>query len=244
MEVDSEFTVHDQLVMAEAKNYFGWQQDLVGPFLGFRVLEVGCGIGNFTEFLRDKAEDILAVDIDEQCVVRHKQRFVRLPHIQTMRLDAMSAEIEKVTFFKPDTVVCLNVLEHIADDVEALCQMFKVLSPTGKVCLIVPAFEALRGAIDNRLGHYRRYNRKTLSAAAHKAGFKIATLKYMNVAGFFGWWLNAKLYKREEQSLIQVKVFDQLIVPILSRMERIVPPPFGQNLFAVLEKPSKQIISR
>jgi ubiquinone/menaquinone biosynthesis C-methylase UbiE len=237
MEVDSQFTVNDQLIMAEAKNYFRWQHDLVAPFLGSRVLEVGCGIGNFTELLRSKAENILALDIDEQCVAKHKQRFVKLPAVQTMRLDAMSAEIENVRFFRPDTVVCLNVLEHIEDDVQALRHMFNVLSPQGKVCLIVPAFEALRGTIDNRLGHYRRYTRKGLGLVGHRVGFNVVTLKYMNLAGFFGWWLNAKIYNREEQSLGQVKIFDRLIVPILAKIERAVAPPFGQNVFAVLEKP-------
>ena len=148
----------------------------------------------------------------------------------------MSAEIENVRFFMPDTVVCLNVLEHIQDDVQALRHMFNVLSPQGRVCLIVPAFESLRGTIDNRLGHYRRYTKRELAGSAHTVGFKIISLRYMNLAGFFGWWLNAKIYNREEQSLGQVKVFDRFIVPILSRVEPAVAPPFGQNVFAVLEK--------
>ena len=82
MEVDSQFTVNDQLTMASAKNYFRWQQELVAPFLGSRVLEIGCGIGNFTELLRTKAKNILALDIDEQCVAKHKERFVGLPTIR------------------------------------------------------------------------------------------------------------------------------------------------------------------
>jgi SAM-dependent methyltransferase len=132
----------------------------------------------------------------------------------------------------------LNVLEHIQDDRKALAHMFNILRPGGKVCVIVPAYEALRGPIDNALGHYRRYTVGTIREISLSAGFLIADQHYMNVVGFFGWWLNARVFKRTKQSPLQVRMFDRFIVPALLRMERMVPPPFGQNIFAVLEKPA------
>jgi SAM-dependent methyltransferase len=136
---------------------------------------------------------------------------------------------------RPDTVVCLNVLEHIEDDTRALRHMHAVLPPGGRALLIVPAFAGLYGPIDRNLGHYRRYSPRAFRQKAASIGFR-ARLRYMNTVGFFGWWVNAKILKRTEQSESQIQFFDSMIVPLMSRLERAVPPPFGQSIFAVLEK--------
>lgn len=237
LNVSSEWVIQDQKIMSEAKNYFLWQFNLIEPFLGKRVLEIGCGIGNFTMFLTKKNCHVLAVDIDEECLDEHRQRFGNMDRIQQRRLDAMSPDIQHAKDFAPDTIICLNVLEHIEDDAKALDYMFQTLEPNGNVCLIVPAYEALRGPIDNATGHYRRYTMGGLRKLSLNAGFHIAKLNYMNVVGFFGWWLNAKVFKRTSQSLFQVKTFDRFIVPVVSTVESMVSPPFGQNIFAVLVKP-------
>jgi hypothetical protein len=101
----------------------------------------------------------------------------------------------------------------------------------------VPAFQALYGPIDRNLGHHRRYRRETLAQLAHRTGLPIVKLHYVNAAGFFGWWMNAHIFRREEQSERQIRIFDRCIAPWLSRLEGIAPPPFGQSLFAVLRKP-------
>src|SRR5690349_19640418 len=136
LNVRSEWVITDQKIMSEAKNYFLWQYNLIEPFLGKRVLEVGCGIGNFTIFLEKRNCHVLAVDIDEECLEVHRQRFTNMKKIQQRMLDAMSPEIQNTKDFEPDTIICLNVLEHIEDDAKALDYMFKTLEPNGKVCLI------------------------------------------------------------------------------------------------------------
>ena len=102
--------------------------------------------------------------------------------------------------------------------------------------LIVPAFMALYGPIDKHLGHYRRYTRASFAATANAAGFNAPVLRYMNTIGFFGWWANAKILKRTEQSEGQIELFDKHIVPLLEKIEGSISPPFGQSVFAVLEK--------
>ena len=71
---------------------------------------------------------------------------------------------------------------------------------------------------------------------AARSGLMVRKLRYFNVAGFFGWWLNAKVLKLEAQSTRQIEVFDRCFVPVMSRVESIVPPPFGQSLIAILQK--------
>lgn len=231
----SEYTVADQLRMEKAVNYFAWQSDISAAALGRRVLEVGCGLGNFTRFLLDR-EFVLGLDIDEACVAHHRERFAANPNVQQMVLDALRPEFLELKRHCIDSIACLNVLEHIEDDLTMLARFQQILPAGGRVVLIVPAFRALYGPIDANLGHYRRYTRHTLTETARRAGLRVHHLRYMNSIGFFGWWANAKIFKKTEQSDAQIVVFDKLIVPVLSRMENLIPPPIGQSIFAVLEK--------
>jgi SAM-dependent methyltransferase len=233
--VSSDYTVADQQRMTQAKRYFAWQSDLSKAQLGRRVLEVGCGLGNFTERLLDR-DRVIGIDIDPNCIEHHRARFARQPHIESRVLDALDPAFLDLRREAIDSVVCLNVLEHIEDDLTVLQRMQQILPPGGRVILIIPAFMALYGPIDQHLGHYRRYTRRGLIATAEKAGLRPRLLHYMNTVGFFGWWLNAKM-KRQEQSEAQIATFDNYIVPVMARLEGWVKPPFGQSLFAVLEKP-------
>jgi ubiquinone/menaquinone biosynthesis C-methylase UbiE len=231
----AEYTVLDQQRMTAATRYFAWQSRLASREVGARVVEVGCGIGNFTATLADR-ELVIALDVEASCIEKHRDRFRNSLNIQSRMMDACAPEFHSLAAHRPDSLVCLNVLEHIPDDLRALSNMASVLPAKGKVILIVPAFPALYGPIDEKLGHCRRYSKPGLAALALRAGLRVKTLKYMNSIGFIGWWVNAKVFPRDAQSESQILVFDRFIVPLLSRLEALIPPPFGQSLFAVLQK--------
>ena len=222
--------------MAQAANYFAWQGRLVAPNLGQRVLEVGCGIGNFTGMLLDR-ETVLAVDVEPACIERLRARYANRPNLHAFVCEPESAAFADLARWRPDSCVCLNVLEHIDNDGRALEAMASALVPGGVIVLLAPAFQALYGPIDRNLGHHRRYSRNTLAALAHRAGLRVEKLHYVNAAGFFGWWMNAHVFRRQAQSERQIRMFDRCVVPWLSRLEAIAPPGFGQSLFAVLRKP-------
>jgi SAM-dependent methyltransferase len=222
--------------MAQAANYFAWQGRLVVPRLGRRVIEVGCGIGNFTGMLLDR-EAVVAVDVDPACMARLRARYAGRPNLHSFVCEPDSAEFADLARYRPDCCVCLNVLEHIEDDVRAMAAMASVLAPGGPIVLLAPACQALYGPIDRNLSHYRRYSPKSLTRLAQVTGLTIQTLHYVNAAGFFGWWINAHVLRRGAQSAAQIRLFDRCIVPWISRVEAITPPPFGQSLFAVLRKP-------
>ncbi len=230
------YTVEDQRRMTAARNYFAWQAGLVKRELGQRVVEAGCGIGNFTGTLLDR-EAIIAVDIDPQCIAVLQERYGDAPNLRTFTCDVADPEFAKLARFNPDSCVCLNVLEHIEDDGAALSRMASILVPGGIIVLLVPAFEALFGPIDRNLGHYRRYTRSSLTKLGQAAGLSVKLLHYVNVPGFFGWWMNARILKRQAQSEVQIEWFDRYILPWTSRMEAAIKPPFGQSIFAVLKKP-------
>jgi SAM-dependent methyltransferase len=233
-----EFTLEDQRQMTRAANYFAWQSRVVVRELGRRVVEVGCGIGNFTGLLLDR-ELVVALDREEACVESLRERYPGRSNLQALTCDAGRPEFRNLARYRPDSVVCLNVIEHIEDDLAALRAMAEILVPGGVAVLLVPAFPALYGPIDRNLGHYRRYRRSGLAALARAAGFEIHKLRYVNAVGFLGWWVNARVLRRRAQSDGQIAVFDRWIVPISSALEGAIPPPFGQSLLAVLRRPER-----
>jgi SAM-dependent methyltransferase len=230
------YTVADQERMARAANYVAWQARLVHGELGRRVLEVGCGVGNFTGTLLDR-EAVIAIDVEPECVERLTQRYAGCSNLHAFVCDVASPEFRDLARFRPDSCVCLNVLEHTRDDLAALDAMASVLAPGGRIVLIVPAFQALYGPIDRNLGHFRRYSRGALDRLSRRAGLRLRKARYSNCLGFFGWWVNAHVLNREAQSEHQIEVFDRFLVPVISALEAVIPPPFGQSIVAVLERP-------
>jgi SAM-dependent methyltransferase len=229
-----DYMLRDQALMSAAKNYFAWQARLALPKLGRRVLEIGCGTGNFTRHLLDR-ELVIALDHEPQMLERVQSRFGGTGNLRTVLADAEDAEaIARLANLAPDSCVCLNVLEHLREDAAALEGMARAIRPDGAIVLIVPAFPSLYGPVDRKLGHFRRYTTASLEDAARVAGLRVKEMRYLNAAGFFGWWLNSRLFKRQAQSASQIAFFDRWIVPAGAAMENVARPPFGQSLFAVL----------
>jgi SAM-dependent methyltransferase len=222
--------------MALATRYFAWQARLVAPELGRRILEVGCGLGNFTGMLLGR-EAVIAVDAEPRCIARLRLRYPNRPKLHAFVCDAQDPAFRDLASYRPDTCVCLNVLEHIADDRAALEAMASVVVTGGAIVLLAPAFQSLYGPIDRNLGHFRRYNRDSLTRLVRMAGLYVEKVHYVNSIGLLGWWLNSRVFKRQAQSEWQIRIFDRALVPVLSRVERWAQPPFGQSLFAVLRKP-------
>jgi 2-polyprenyl-3-methyl-5-hydroxy-6-metoxy-1,4-benzoquinol methylase len=231
------YTLEDQRRMSHAKNYFAWQGRLVTREIGRRVIEVGCGVGNFTGLLLDR-EAVLALDKEPLCVEQLKKRYKSQQNLRALVCDVgeLGAQRSELAGFGADSCVCLNVLEHIGDDARALRVMAAMVAPGGVVVLLVPAFPALYGPIDRNLGHFRRYTRSSITRLAAETGLLVRKAHYVNCAGFLGWWANSHIVKREAQSEKQIEAFDRL-VPVLSWMEGIAHPPLGQSLFVVLQTP-------
>lgn len=232
MSASSGYTVTDQRLMTRARNYLAWQARLVRPALGRRVLEVGCGIGNFTAELLDR-DEIVAIDADPACVALLAER---APRVNGFVREVGADSIADLARFRPDSCLFINALEHIEHDRQAMHDVAEILEPGGVVILLAPAFQGLHGPIDRNLGHYRRYSRAGIRGLADAAGLRVAKLHYVNFPGFFGWWINARVLQLEAQSQSQIDIFDRWIVPGMSRVEALIRPPLGLSLFAVLEK--------
>ena len=157
------------------------------------------------------------------------------PYMRVRYLDAMNMESfpARESF---DTVVCLNVIEHVKDDLRALRNVFDVLEPGGRAIILVPNGPDLYGSLDKVLGHFRRYTIDELKKVSQEAGFTVEEILKFNRPGVPAWWLNGKILKRETFGLGQIRLLN-LLTPIFRLVDPILPlPPL--SIIAILRKSS------
>jgi SAM-dependent methyltransferase len=218
--------------MDGAANYNAWLGRRFREHLGRRVLEIGAGIGTITRELEREVELLIALEVDRFYVDRLKNMFRGKPHVRPYLSDVALADWESLKAERLDTIVLSNVLEHIPDDGAAVRRFRQILPVGGKVVILVPALPQLFGAIDEAVGHYRRYTPQTLRALLEGNGLTVDTLEWMNLVGIPGWFMNSRVLRRRSVSRLQLKLYDRL-APLLAEAERHVKLPVGMSLFAV-----------
>ncbi len=233
----SEIAVSDLQMMRRAVHYRRWCFDQIARFVGPRVLEIGAGIGNQTEFLLE-SEMVVCVELYPEAAAVLRQRYAGHRQVVVFEGDICDPSARALTAYACDTAICFNVLEHIEDDAAALGNIARILAPGGRLLLMVPALPALFGSLDRALGHRRRYLPTTLRAALEMAGYRLERLWWTNLPGIVGWFLNNRILRRREESLGQILVYDRLVVPIVRLFESFVHPPVGLSLMAVARTPS------
>jgi len=220
--------------LAELDRYNYWIYEQIAAAIGRRILEVGSGTGNITQFLCAKGGEVMATDVVPSYRNELQRLFGAKPNVQVGKFDLdVTAPAEFVA--NPfDTVVCLNVLEHIEDDMFALGQMHQVLSPGGKLALLVPAHRFLYGEFDRAVGHYRRYERRELANKLKHAGFALREMKFFSLLATLPWLVNGRLFKRDYLPTGQANLANRL-VPLL-KLEKLIGPPCGLSLIAIAQK--------
>lgn len=220
-------------IMRAAARYNAWQYARIAPFLGRRILEVGSGIGNMSRHLVSERRDLAVLtDTDRYYRERLVREFAGRPEVTvrnlTLPIEGDGAELRDLHL---DTVIALNVIEHIADDVGSLRSIHGILAPGGGAVVLVPAHPRLYGSLDRELGHARRYTRRTLGALLERTGFEAERLFYFNLLGLAGWWLNARVMGARRISRLQLGIFDRL-VPLLAVEDRF-RLPCGQSIIGI-----------
>ncbi|MBI2922865.1 MAG: glycosyltransferase [Planctomycetes bacterium] len=205
-------TGHDILAsISRAQHFNAWMaRRVVRPWLGDRVLEIGAGIGNLTVHLLPR-ERYIASEPDGLHLDVLKSLSLRRTSLEAIRIDAQRAEDFAPIRRCVDTVVCLNVLEHIPDAAAALRNMHDVLAPGGRAIILVPQGQWLYGPMDRALDHQKRYSREDLRRAMTEAGFVVERTFDFNRVGVLGWALNSRLLGRTKMPKFQLKAFDALV---------------------------------
>lgn len=217
--------------MSLAKGYNQWLLSQFSPFLKGDILEVGCGIGNFTPLLA-KFGKVSAIDIEEEYIKR-------LSNISQKNFTVGLGNIENGQYFFKDrlfdTIICLNVLEHIKDDTRALANLYNLLKPGGCLILIVPAHSFLYGKIDSSIGHFRRYDKGNLIQLFQDAGFNVTKARKLNLLGAFGWFISGRIFKDHQVEKNKIKIFNKISSKILV-LERFIEPPLGISILMIGQK--------
>ena len=218
------------LRLGRAERYNQWMFEQLKPFVGQRVLEIGSGIGNMTRHLLGR-EHVVASDLNPRYLRILRNTFEQHTRLEVTSLDLTAFDADALARHRLDTILCLNVLEHVEDDQAALRRLAASLVPGGRLVLVVPAHRRLYGAIDRAIHHCRRYERRDLMARLETAGFQVEHVDFFNRLGVLGWWLNSVLLRRTRVPGFQLR-FQNLAVPLL-RAETGLRLPFGLSLIAV-----------
>jgi glycosyltransferase involved in cell wall biosynthesis len=221
--------------MSNLGPYNAWLHARFDAYLGRRILEVGSGVGNQTRFFDDR-ERVVASDIEPHYVRELRGKYDGRTNVRigSFRFPLTDADAADLASERLDTVVCLNVLEHIEDDRGTLPGFARVLAAGGHLALLVPAMPSLYGTLDVHLSHFRRYDKADLKAMVEAAGFVVDEIRYLNRPGVLGWWLNSKVLKRRVLPKGQLAAF-RAILPFL-RLEEKRAPSFGMSLLVLARK--------
>lgn len=217
--------------LAEARNYYQSILAYFAPYIGDRVIEVGAGIGTIAELVLQAvhpSEMVLVEPAANNFAVLHK-RFADDARVRTLN----SYLHELVGTISGDSFIAINVLEHVEDDAGFLRGAHDVLAAGGRLLLFVPALQAIYGTLDEEFEHFRRYDKPALRTRIESAGFRLTRLQYVNFPGIFAWWLSGRVLRRRTLSARDVRLYDRLVVPWLSQLERRWAPPLGQSLLAI-----------
>lgn len=235
LQTNDSFILDDLKQMEYAKNYNQWIFSLVKPYIGKRVLEIGPGIGNMSRQIISGVDLLAGMEPNVHCAGALKEAFRGSTNFELIPSRIEEYEKEKLVSYHFDTIVCINVLEHIKDDATILATFEQVIENNGRVVLLVPAISQAYGKIDKSVGHFRRYSKSSLNKVFQQTQLHIEAMFYSNFIGLLGWLINARILHIVKQKDTQIEVFDSL-VPLLSSVERVIPPPVGLSLISVSRK--------
>lgn len=225
--------------MSFAVRYHRWLLDEFRPYLGKHVVEVGAGTGSFSEMLLACGPSSLSL-IEPSEMFDELTRNISADTSATSvrffnsKFESIASELSKTQ--RPDTVIYVNVLEHIEDDDRELTLIHESLCENGRCLIFVPALPSLFSSFDLDIGHFRRYRKLDLEKKIDNAGFKLLKSRYFDIAGIAPWYLKYRLLNSRSMEPGAVNLYDRLCVPVMRRVESIVKPPIGKNILLAAEK--------
>jgi 2-polyprenyl-3-methyl-5-hydroxy-6-metoxy-1,4-benzoquinol methylase len=221
--------------------YLDWQLEQFRPWLGQRILEVGCGVGGIVALLGPR-ERIVGLDVDPEVLGFARERFAGRPECSfavANVTELSNVELDELAAERFDTILCINALEHMQDDVAGLRALERLLVSGGTLALLMPAHNVLYGPYDRLDGHFRRYDKRYLRTLLGHTRLSVLRMHYFNAAGAIGWWLQYRLLKRQVHGEAQFGRMNRLL-PLMRPLEAFVKPPFGLSLVAVCRREARR----
>jgi 2-polyprenyl-3-methyl-5-hydroxy-6-metoxy-1,4-benzoquinol methylase len=230
MDSTTQEAIYESLeTLRDADQYYQWLHSQVKQYIRGKTLEIGAGIGNFARWGQQTADEYHVSDVDPRLVERLSHDYKK----------AFEWDLYKAfpgdTFY--DSIVILNVIEHLHDDKAAVQAIHSRLAPNGNLIVMVPAMQFLYGSLDKSFGHYRRYTISTMSKVMEDAKFQILKRRYVNVVGMAGWFIYGRIFKHKNLPQQLCSRFN-LVLPLL-RLERPIAHFMGLSLIIVGKKKEK-----
>jgi len=225
--------------IALANHLNKWMYDCIKPFCKGKILEIGSGVGNISEYFMKDNSDILLTDIRDSYCDALREKFSdseTFLGIENMNLVDPEFDTRFGKYFDSfDTAFALNVVEHIFDDKLAIANCYKLLKPGGQLIILVPAYQWLYTDFDKELEHYRRYTRKRLESLFISHNLNITHSQYFNAAGIAGWIISGKIQHHRIIPAGQLRIFNSLVF-IFKLFDRLIFNSFGLSVITVGKK--------
>ncbi len=222
-------------ILATMPNYYGWIMEAFAPFVRGHVVEYGAGTGTISQRLASLADKLTLVEPSANLAATLRTKFRDDRKVEVID-QTLEQHVVKMGDAAVDTVVMVNVLEHIEDDRQALAVLLGMLRPAGHLLIFVPALQGLMSKLDLMFGHFRRYHRADLVAKVAQAGGEVQVCRYFDFFGIFPWFLLNKLIGATSFNSGLIQIHDKFVVPISRAVEKAVPPPIGKNIILVARK--------
>lgn len=216
-----------------------WMYEQIKPFCKGKILEIGSGIGNISQFLiHDGFETTLSDYNQSYCDILKEKYGINKNVTEIIHLDILDPKFEKQ--FEElsgqfDCIIGLNVIEHVDDDITALINCKKLLAPGGRIIMLVPAYMWLYNGIDISLGHFRRYNKKRIRTLFNNTSLRSVKMNYFNSPAIFGWYISGRILRNTIIKEGQMKLYN-FLVPLFKLADICTFNRFGISLIAVGEK--------
>lgn len=231
---NSEYIGTELELFARAKNWKKYWSSKIVPLLGESVLEVGAGIGSNLRLLKQTEHKWTALEPDSKQAIKIKQECQLHPPIDSV--DVVVGTLQSIETNKRfNSIIYIDVLEHIEDDRNELTAAFNLVNSEGRLIILSPAHQQLFSPFDKLVGHYRRYSKQMLRKLIPENS-RIESLYYLDSIGYIASWRNAKVYKSGMPTRSQIWLWDSLMVPISTVFDKITGHHLGKTIVLVLKK--------
>ena len=219
--------------MSILDRYNDWVIERIKPWVGDTVLEAGSGTGTISRYFLDR-EKLILTDVREDYLTTLREKFGGCSNV-SFELYDLEKSCSHLQNRGVDTIIALNVLEHIKNDTHALSEMASILSPGGHLLLQLPAHKLLYGSLDRNLDHFRRYTISDIRRKFGESGLKSERFFRMNMFGAAGWLMYSRILKHQLLPKGPLSLFNAL-TPLFMAAESAVPVPFGLSIIAIGRK--------
>lgn len=226
-------------LFADAAQFNGWMFGRIEGYCRGAVLEIGSGIGNMSAYLVEHFADVTLTDMQPEYCRRLRETFGDRPSLRNIySVDLAAVDFERAypqLLGQFDTVVALNVVEHIDDHELAIRNAHRLLRPGGRVVILVPAYQWLYNALDKELGHFRRYTKKSLGEVLSGEGLRVEAMEFFNAAAIGGWWMAGSVLRMGKIKKGPLNLYNSLVW-LMRLVDKVVGKRIGLSIIAVASR--------